>query len=142
MLLEIQLPVNRSALEAQASDVDKALVEANAALAGEAKKHFGAGKIQVGRLPDGRFYFQHIALGKMVRVPDDLAEGAVTALIPTLLPALRIIPPPGAEAVPGVHGIWARLAWVDSFVSMMNDAEIERALAAPKIRPRIEAANA
>jgi len=130
MLIEIQLPVNGAKLEEQAHDVDRALAEANQALAVEAKKHFGAGKITVGRLADGRFYFQHIALGTMVRIPDSLAAAAVDALIHSVIPALRLIPAPGALAVDGVHGIWARRTWVDNFVAMMRGAEIETTEAA------------
>lgn len=116
MLVEIKLPVNRQALELGNKSVDEALVEANAELAKEGKKHFGAGKITVGRLSDGRFYFRHLALGTMVRIPDDVAADAVLALLETILPAVRLLPPEGTDAVDGVHGIWARQGWVDNFV--------------------------
>lgn len=116
MLVDLQLPVDPKAFCLNGKTIDQALAEANELLKTEARKHFGAGKIEVGRLADGRFYFRHVILGTMVRVPDDLATVAVRELAHGIVPAVRLFPVPGVEAVSGVHGVWARQSWVDNFV--------------------------
>lgn len=117
MLVELQLPVDRKAFCLNGQTIDEALAQANEMLAQEARKHFGGGKISVGRLSDGRFYFRHLVLGTMVRVPDDVAVKASRELSHGIMPAVRIDPPPGQDPVEGVHGLWARQSWVDKFLS-------------------------
>lgn len=117
MLVELQLPVDRKAFCLNGQTIDEAIAQANELLAQEARKHFGAGKVTVGRLADGRFYFRHLVLGTMVRVPDDLASAAARQLSHGILPAVKIEPPPGEDPVDGVHGLWARQSWVDNFLA-------------------------
>ena len=117
MVVEIQLPVNRGALTLNGRTLDSAIDEANAELAKEAKKHFGAGRVTVGRLPDGRWFFHHLMLGTMVRIPDEFTEAAKKSLLHSILPAVKIVPVSAAEAVPEVHGIWARQSWADKFMA-------------------------
>lgn len=125
MLVDLQLPVDRKAFcLANGQTIDQAIAQANEMLAVEAKKHFGAGKVTVGRLADGRFYFRHLVLGTMVRVPDELAVEATKQLLSGILPAVRIQPVPGADPVEGVHGIWARQSWVDSFVAQIKNFQM------------------
>ena len=116
MLVDLALPVDRRALELNGLTVDQAVEKANRELASEAKKHFGAGKITVGRLADGRWFFHHLALGTMIRIPDEYAAAAAQKLARMILPAVRIRPATGAEPVPNVHGIWAKQSWVDQFL--------------------------
>lgn len=116
MLVDLQLPVDPKAFCLNGQTIDEALAQANGMLKAEARKHFGAGKIEVGRLADGRFYFRQVLLGTMVRVPDDLAIAAVRELAHGIVPAVRLFPAPGEEAIDGVHGVWARQSWVDNFV--------------------------
>lgn len=118
MLVDLQLPVDRAAFRLNdGQTIDDALAQANDMLAKEAKKHFGAGKVTVGRLDDGRFYFRHLMLGTMIRVPDELAISAQRELLHSVLPAVRIAPPAGQDPVEGVHGVWARQSWVDKFLA-------------------------
>lgn len=117
MLVELQLPVDRKAFCLNGQTIDEAIAQANELLAQEARKHFGAGKVTVGRLADGRFYFRHLFVGTMVRVPDDLAPAAARQLSHSILPAVKIEPPPGEDPVDGVHGLWARQSWVDNFLA-------------------------
>ncbi len=117
MLVDLVLPVDRRALELNGRTPEQAIEEANRELAVEAKKHFGAGRITVGRLEDGRWFFNHLALGTMVRVPEELSARAAELLKNSILPAVRIHPAAGAEPVPQVHGIWAKHSWLDRFLA-------------------------
>lgn len=117
MLVDLRIPVDRRALELHGRTYDQAIEEANRELASEAKKHFGAGRITIGRLPDGRWFFRHLALGTMIRIPDEYVAGASRELARSILPAVRIQPAENAEAVPEVHGVWARQSWVDAFIA-------------------------
>lgn len=117
MLLDIKIAANPKAFELGAKTVDQALAEANDELKKESKKHFGAGQISVGRLPDGRFFFRHIVLGTMVRVPDELSLVAARDLVKSAVPGVRILPIDPIPAVSGFHGIWAKQSFVDSLVA-------------------------
>lgn len=115
MIIELRIPANPEAFKlAPGETEEQAIVRANQALADESKKHFGAGKISVGKLADGRFYFHHIALGTMVRIPEGLDAAAAEALKRSIVPAVKVSPPDGSPPVRGFHGIWARRSFADS----------------------------
>jgi hypothetical protein len=117
MLLDIKIAANPKAFELGAKSVDQAIAEANDELKREAKKHFGAGQISIGRLSDGRFFFRHIVLGTMVRVPDEFSLAAARDLARSAIPGVRILPIDPVPAVDGFHGIWAKQSFVDSLVA-------------------------
>lgn len=117
MLVELRIPVDANTFALNGRTVDEAVDEANAALAREAKSHFGAGRVTIGRLADGRWFFRHITMGTMVQIPPEFAERAKAALAHSVLPAVRIHPALGADPIPQVHGIWARQSWVDTFLA-------------------------
>ena len=120
MLLQLEITVNRAAfdLEAQGWSEARAIEEANKLLAEESKKNFGLGRVTVGKLPDGRFFFRHLALGNMVKVPEKFELEAVKKLKHSIIPAVKLTPTAGAEFVGFVHGIWARQSWVDEFCAL------------------------
>lgn len=127
MLVELKVSVDRRALSLGDRTLDQAIEEANGELAREASKHFGAGRITIGRLPDGRWYFRHIALGTMIRIPDCYLAAAQKALLHSILPAVRILPAEGAESIPEVHGVWARQKWVEDFIGSNFPANLASA---------------
>lgn len=119
MLIEFRIGVNPAmfAEYSKGRTVEQIVEETNNELAAEAKKHFGMGKVTVGRLPDGRWFFQQLLLGRMIRVPDDLESIAARRLEKSLLAGVKILPVPGTPTVSEFHGLWAKQSFVDELIS-------------------------
>lgn len=126
MLIGLTIGVNPALLELGGQSLDTAIARANEEIALEARRHFGAGKIEIGRLEDGRPYWRHVALGVMVRVPDDLALEASRQLRGSLVPGVMLTPPKDQAPLSWFHGIWARRSFVDTLI-FENSAVLEGA---------------
>lgn len=118
MVIELPIGVPPAVLQAFATrPIAEVIREINAQLAAEGKKHFGAGRITIGQLADGRFYFHHVAIGRLVHCPDEFSVRATKLLRDTILPAVHLLPLPNTERIDGLHGIWCRDNWLAVFLA-------------------------
>lgn len=118
--IALEIPIRAEALELRGRTVDQALYEANLELARESRNFPFAGQCTIGREETGRFYFEHLLFGRMVRVPDELrAASEKIANANPLAIALDLKPPEGSELVPAVHGLWMKNSYVDELMKAL-----------------------